>query len=170
MDSSVKGQWPFRLWRYTFTIINVENAHKEMNHITCTKEKSKPDALWNVSQHPKFLRRAVNTSLNRQAGRPSLLWCPPLFIQYIRCCRPSSVRNLRTPHAVVVGKILSKITKEKDHWIRKKKSSKNVLDKHRRTVRYSRIYFRKFPASGASNVNRLRMTSQIGRGREVACA
>jgi len=46
----------------------------------------------------------------------------------------------------------------------------NVLDKHRRTVRYSKIYFQKFPASGASNVNEPRMMSQAGRVREVGCA
>jgi len=167
-DSCVKGSWSFRLWGYTFAITPLEIVHKELNHITCTKEKS--EALWNVSQHHKFLRGVVNTSLNRQTGGPHLGWCPPLFIQYIRCCRPSSVRNLRTRHAVVAGKIISTITKEKDPWIRKLNHHNNVLGKHGRTIRYSRIYYKKFPASGASNVNRPGMTSQVGRMREVACA
>jgi hypothetical protein len=43
---------------------------------------------------------------NTQAGEPPLVACPRLLIQYIRSCPPklegvSSIRNLRTRHAVV---------------------------------------------------------------------
>jgi hypothetical protein len=43
--------------------------------------------------------------LNLQAGGPSLVGCPRLLIQYIRSYPPyhvSSIRNLRTRHAVVM--------------------------------------------------------------------
>ena len=145
------------------TKTHLEIFYKELNScITCTKDKSKSGAFWNVSQHHTFLLWAVNISLNRQTGGPPLFWCPPLFIQYIRCCRPSSVRKLRTRHAVVAGKSIFRTTEAKYHWIRKLNKQNNVLDKQRRTVRYSRIYSKKFPASGASNVSKPRMTSQVG--------
>jgi hypothetical protein len=45
---------------------------------------------------------------NLQAGGPSFVGCPRLLIQYIRSYPPyleavSSIRNLRTRHAVVTG-------------------------------------------------------------------
>jgi hypothetical protein len=48
----------------------------------------------------------VSPPPNPQAGGPSPVGCPRLLIQYIRCYPPyleavSSIRNLRTRHAVV---------------------------------------------------------------------
>ena len=47
----------------------------------------------------------VSTSPNPQAGGPPLVGCPRLLIQFIRSYPPywrrSSIRNLRTRHAVV---------------------------------------------------------------------
>jgi hypothetical protein len=54
-----------------------------------------------------FLRwGVVSPPHNPQAGGPPLVGCPWLLIQYIRSCPPcleafSSIRNLRTRHAVV---------------------------------------------------------------------
>jgi hypothetical protein len=53
-----------------------------------------------------FFWRVVNPTPNPQAGGSLLDGCPRLLIQYIRSCPPyleavSSIRNLRTGHAVV---------------------------------------------------------------------
>jgi hypothetical protein len=54
-----------------------------------------------------FLRRGVvNLTPNPQAGGPPLVGCPRLLNQYIRSYPPyleavSSIRNLRTRHAMV---------------------------------------------------------------------
>jgi hypothetical protein len=50
----------------------------------------------------------VSPPPNHQAGGPPPVGCPRLFIQYIRSYPPyleavSSIRNLRTRHAVVTG-------------------------------------------------------------------
>ncbi|KAJ4428508.1 hypothetical protein ANN_24550 [Periplaneta americana] len=52
--------------------------------------------------------KSVIPSPNPQAGGPPLIGCPRLLIQYIRSYPPyleavSSIRNLRTCHAVVIG-------------------------------------------------------------------
>ena len=52
-------------------------------------EKSVYDALWDVTQNIKFLRRRiVITSPNNQAEGPPLIGCPRLLIQYIRSYPP----------------------------------------------------------------------------------
>jgi hypothetical protein len=55
----------------------------------------------------------VNPSPNHLAGEPTLVSCPRLLIEYIRSDIPrlqavSSIRNLRTGHAVVTGTHLSR--------------------------------------------------------------
>ncbi|KAJ4443747.1 hypothetical protein ANN_05525 [Periplaneta americana] len=52
--------------------------------------------------------RELDPSPNPQAGEPLLIGCPRLLIQYIRSYPPyleavSSIRNLKTRHAVVIG-------------------------------------------------------------------
>jgi hypothetical protein len=59
----------------------------------------------------KFLR-VVSTSSNPKAGGPPFVRCSRLLIQYIRQLPSisggrSSIRNLRTPHALVTGTSLS---------------------------------------------------------------
>ncbi|KAJ4427260.1 hypothetical protein ANN_24878 [Periplaneta americana] len=59
----------------------------------------------------KLKTRSPHTTIpspNPQAGGPPLIGCPRLLIQYIRSYPPyleavSSIRNLRTRHAVVIG-------------------------------------------------------------------
>jgi hypothetical protein len=60
-----------------------------------------------------FLRSGVvSPPPNPEAGGPPLVGCPRLLIQYIRSCPPyleafSSIRNLKTRHAVVTRDPLS---------------------------------------------------------------
>ncbi|KAJ4442813.1 hypothetical protein ANN_04406 [Periplaneta americana] len=54
--------------------------------------------------------KVISPSLNPQAGGPPLIGCPRLLIQYIHSYSPyleavSSIRNLRTRHAVVISKL-----------------------------------------------------------------
>jgi hypothetical protein len=53
------------------------------------KNRSRSEALYTVSWHHYFLRRGVfSTSPNLQAGGPTLVGCPRLFIQCIRSYHP----------------------------------------------------------------------------------
>jgi hypothetical protein len=71
-----------------------------LRNVICSKVRS---ALKYIS----FLwLGVVSPTLNPQAGGPPLVGCPPLLIQYIRSYPPyledfSSIRNLRTRHAMV---------------------------------------------------------------------
>jgi hypothetical protein len=62
--------------------------------------------LWAFVTSLFFRRGVVSSTPNPQAGDSPLVGCPRLFIQYIRSYPPyledvSSIRNLRTRHAVV---------------------------------------------------------------------
>jgi len=75
--------------------------------------QSKSEALWNVIQNSKFLRwGVVSTSPKPQAAGPPPVGFPRLIIQYVRNYPPygggSSIRNLRTRHAVVTETHLSR--------------------------------------------------------------
>jgi hypothetical protein len=64
----------------------------------------------------------VSPQPNPQAGVQPLVGCPRLFIQYIRSYPPyletvSSIRNLRTRHAVVTGDHLT-LDQHNDIWLK----------------------------------------------------
>jgi hypothetical protein len=67
---------------------------------------SRSEASCGVSWQAYFLRWVVSPTPNPQAGGPPLVGCPRLLVQYIRSYPPklegvSSIRNLRTRHAVM---------------------------------------------------------------------
>jgi hypothetical protein len=62
--------------------------------------------LWSFVTSSFLTVRSCYPTANSQAGGPPLVDCPRLLIHYIRSCPPyleavSSIRNLRTRHAVV---------------------------------------------------------------------
>jgi hypothetical protein len=73
----------------------------------CSQQPSCPRLLVNFRNNLIFLRwGVVSPTPNPQAGGPPLIGCPRLLIQYINSYPPyleavSSIRNLRTRHAVV---------------------------------------------------------------------
>jgi hypothetical protein len=67
---------------------------------------SRSEALCDIKQQAYFYGGVVIPRPSPQAGGPPLVGCPRLLIQYIRNYPPhlevvSSIRNLRTRHAVV---------------------------------------------------------------------
>ncbi|KAJ4446277.1 hypothetical protein ANN_12972 [Periplaneta americana] len=83
---------------------------KNLNQVTCPDREPNPGHLvsWLDALTVTPQRWVVSPSPNPQAGGPPLIGCPRLLIQYIRSYPPyleavSSIRNLRTRHAVVIG-------------------------------------------------------------------
>jgi hypothetical protein len=75
--------------------------------LPCSQQPAKSEVLVTF-QHAVFFLRwgVVSPPPNPQAGRQPVVGCPRLLIQYIRSYPPyleavSSIRNLRTRHAVV---------------------------------------------------------------------
>jgi hypothetical protein len=71
------------------------------------ENSSRSEGLCDISQQVNFFWwRVVSPTLNRQAWEPPVFSCPRLLIEYIRSYPlyldgVSSIRNLRTRHAVV---------------------------------------------------------------------
>jgi hypothetical protein len=73
--------------------------------------------------------RSCSPTPNPQAGKPPLVGCPPLLIQYIRSYPPyleavCCIRTLRTRHAEVTRDPPNNVTKPA--LLKKKKSSRSV--------------------------------------------
>jgi hypothetical protein len=82
-------------------------------YVVYPNNRSRSEALCDISQQAYFSRQGVvSPKPNPQGGGPPLIGCPLLLIQYIRSYPPylevvSSIRNLRTRHAVVIRTLLT---------------------------------------------------------------
>ena len=94
--------------------------------MVCTvfqKDLYKSKVVFSISYRVTFLRRGVFIpSPNPLPGGPPPVVCPLLLIQHIRRCLPylhvvSSIRDLRTRHALVAGTHLPRNSWGVVYWI-----------------------------------------------------
>jgi hypothetical protein len=96
----------YRLW--TFQVPSLLSIFRCLGRTVPGYQSSSQAFFVNVSQHDMFLRWGdISTSLNPQAGRPLLVDCPRLLIQYIRSY-PPYWRPFLHRHALVTETHLSR--------------------------------------------------------------